>query len=128
MDFNLQESIDHIVDTDNSPELRAIELFTFLVVLHLGRSMKKVAGHSSPTNNVSSLVLKISDKRVRDAKILCAMKFLDGIEQDWKIKRGQDTAPSIRDMIKNPAYEAIINQVILLLARLPNRSRLKLHA
>jgi hypothetical protein len=113
MDFNLQEAIDHIVDTQRTPELRAIEFFTFLVALHLGRSKTKVTGFSSPANKSPSLILKITEKGIRDAKILCAMKFLDRIEQGWKIKNGQDVVPTIRDMIKIPAYEAILNQVIL---------------
>jgi hypothetical protein len=113
MDYNLQEAIDHVVDAQRTPELRAIDFFTFLVALHLGRSKTKVTGFSSPANRTPSLILKITDKTIRDAKMLCAMKFLDRIEQDWKIKHGQDVVPSIRDMIKIPAYEAIINQVIL---------------
>src|SRR3954465_5698929 len=110
MKFNLQESIDFILDQNNLPALRAIELFTFLVALHLGRSSRKICGPRA-TDEKASLVLDISSKTILNAKILAAMKFLDRIEQDWKEKADRDSIV-LSELSKDPEYEEIINRII----------------
>ena len=61
MKFDLQDSIDFILDKNNSAQLRAVELFTFLVALHLGRSATTISGHGSLKNECPSLTLKVPD-------------------------------------------------------------------
>jgi len=112
MKFDLQDSIDFILDKNNSAQLRAVELFTFLVALHLGRSATTISGHGSLKNECPSLTLKIPAKIVRTAKVLSAMKFLDLIEQDWKSKKGKNAKLSIRDLSQVREYEQIIDRVI----------------
>jgi hypothetical protein len=113
MEFNLQQSTDYILDKGNSSQSRAIELFTFLVVLHRGKSLTAISGRDgSSANRVSSLVFSVSAKTVRAARAVAGMKFLDAIEQDWKKKLGKDAVPLIRKMIEIPEYEEIVNRFI----------------
>jgi hypothetical protein len=111
MKFDLQESVDFILDQNNLPALRAIELFTFLVALHLGRSRRKICGPSA-TDDKPSLIVKISSKTAINTRILAAMKFLDRIEQEWKEKMGRDSIV-LSELIKDPEYEEIMNRIIL---------------
>lgn len=111
MKFDLQNSIDLILDENNSPQLRAVELFTFLVALHLGKSATNISGHRSE-NECPSLTLKISPKIIRAARVLLAMKYLDHIERDWRSKKGKDTKLSIRALSQIREYEEIVDRVI----------------
>jgi hypothetical protein len=113
MQFNLQKSVDYIFHADHSPRLRAIELFTFLVVLHGGASRTMIAGHRRPKRGDSSLVLDVPQKLTRAARVLLAMNFLDRIEHDWKQKTGSNSLPVFRKMIEIPEYEEIANDVIV---------------
>jgi hypothetical protein len=113
MQFNLQDSVDYILNTDHSPQLRAIELFTFLVVLHGGASRKMIAGNRRTNENGSSLILDVPRKLVSAARILPAIKFLDRIEQDWRLKTGSNSLPVFRKMIEIPEYEEIANDIIV---------------
>jgi hypothetical protein len=81
--FNLQDSVDYILNSSNPPALRAVELFTFLIVLHLGRPTRKISGRNA-TYETSSLILEVSAKTVVNARMLAAMKFLDRVEHDYK--------------------------------------------
>ena len=112
MQFNIQESVNFILDTSRSSRLRAIELFTFLVVLHLGASRASITGHHRSGNNISSLVLEIPTKVVRTAKVLSAMKFLDGLEKDWKTANNENSQPLMRQMLEVPEFEEIITETI----------------
>jgi hypothetical protein len=112
MKFDLQQSVDFILDQNKLPALRAIELFAFLVALHLGSSRRKICGPRA-TDERASLVLDISSKTIINAKILAAMKFLDRIEQDWKEKTGRNSIV-LSELIKDdPEYEEIISKIIL---------------
>jgi hypothetical protein len=112
MQFNLQASVDFILNTDHSPRLRAIELFTLLVVIHGGASRASIVGHRALTDSDSSLVLNVSSKIVRSARTLSAMKFLDRMEQDWKEKNDSESSPTMKQMIENPEYEEVIRKII----------------
>jgi hypothetical protein len=111
MEFNLQESANFILEENNLPALRAIELFTFLVALHLGKSRRNICGARANVDKAST-ILDIPSNTIANAKILAAMKFLDRIEEEWKEKTGRDSVV-LSEMIKNPEYEGIFNQVIL---------------
>jgi hypothetical protein len=112
VEFNLQKSIDFVLDEQHSAKLRAIEFFAFLVALHLGRPLKNVTGRGSAEDNTSSLVVEIPRKLIRAARVLSAQTFLDCIEQDWAARTGKNAKPLIRDMIEIPEYEEIHNRVI----------------
>jgi hypothetical protein len=110
MEFSLQESANFILEENNPPALRAIELFAFLVALHLGRSHRKICGPRA-SDDEASTILDIPSRTIENARILAAMKFLDRIEQEWKEKTGSDSI-IISELIKNHEYEEIINQII----------------
>jgi hypothetical protein len=110
MKFNLQESVNFILDPNKLPALRAIELFAFLIALHLGKSDRKICGQRA-TDDKTSLVLNVSEKTIVNARILAGMKFLDQIEQNWIAKTGRDRVV-LSELIKDPEYEEIINRII----------------
>ena len=113
MKFEVQKAVDYILDQRNSRHLRAIELFAFLVALHLGRSSVKVSGRraSQPQNEVN-LVFDVSKRQLRAARMLAAMKMLDQLETDWAVEHeGQE--PTMEKMAKLEGYEEVFNQIIL---------------
>jgi hypothetical protein len=72
-----------------------------------------IAGHNAAKGSKSSLVLDMPRKTVRAARMLSAMKFLDRIEQDWKLKQAPEILPIFRRMIEIPEYEEIANEIIV---------------
>src|ERR1700730_9571544 len=112
MEFNIQHSVDYILDTEKSPQSRAVELFTLLVVLHRGASLTNISGQNSSESKTASLVLEVPAKIVRAARILAGMKFLDVIERSWKETHENNAVPLIRKMIEIPEYEEIVNRFI----------------
>jgi hypothetical protein len=112
MEFDVQTSVDYILDARHSAQSRAIEFFTLLVVLYRGRSLSAISGNKSSESGKSSLVIEIPRKAVSAARRLAAMKFLDVIEQDWRA-RHKDADCSIRSLTSVPEFEEIINRYII---------------
>jgi hypothetical protein len=113
MKFDVQKAVDYIVDEKNPTRHRAIELFAFLVALHVGRSLVKVSGTKAVKSQIESkLVLNVPKKQLRAARMLAAMKMLDQLETSWA-RENDGKKPTLRRMSKIEEYEEIFNQIIL---------------
>ena len=87
--------------------------FVLLVALHFGESRVKVSSkRASLSPNKNNLVINVSEEKLRAARMLAAMKFLDQIETDWRAENdGQE--PTMDKMAKLKGYEEIYNEIIL---------------
>jgi len=113
MKYDIQKAVDYVLDQQNSRQLRAIELFALLVALHVGRSRVKVSGRkASRAQNEANLVLDVSKRQLRAAKMLAAMKMLDQLQTDW-VAENDGQEPTMERMAKLEGYEEIYNQIIL---------------
>jgi hypothetical protein len=113
MKFDVQKAVGYVLDEQNSPQLRAIELFALLVALHVGRSRVKVSSRNgSRPQNESNLALDVSERRLRAAKMLAALKMLDQLETDWIAENGGQE-PTMERMAKLEGYKDVFNQIIL---------------
>ena len=109
--YDVQKSVDYILDDENPTSLRAIWLFTLLVALHAGRSRAAVTGRKASQNG-SSLFISVPRKVLREARLLAAMKFLDQIESEWRANNpGQPVR--LAELAANDAYRQIFEKVVL---------------
>lgn len=109
--YNINRAAERILDLERHPDLRAIDLFVFIVALHAGKATGSVAGSSSqPEGN--TLIVDVPPKTLRDARLLAGMKFLESIEKRWR-EKNVDKKPTLRRMAANPRFKRIYDKVIL---------------
>ena len=113
MEFDIQKAADHILDQQTLNTSALSSFFVLLVALHFGESRVKVSSkRASLSPNKNNLVINVSEEKLRAARMLAAMKFLDQIETDWRAENdGQE--PTMDKMAKLKGYEEIYNEIIL---------------
>src|SRR5438309_4587594 len=105
MRYNLQEAVDFILNENESRHVRAIRLFEFLVAIHIGKSRVQVCAKGQAANPPSNLVIEVSSKWLRAARLLIAMKILDQLETDWIMETQNE--PRLQQLGKIPFFEQI---------------------
>jgi hypothetical protein len=109
--YDLQAAVDFITDPTKPSPLRAIEFFTFLVAIHACGPTAPITG-SGKFEPGNSLVVIVSRKLIKDARLLAAMKFLERMEADW-MEANPKRRPRLQRMAKLPDYALIYDKVIL---------------
>ena len=110
MKFDVQKAVDYILDERNPRRVRAIELFAFLVALHVGYSHGQVSGRRGARQ--INVVLDVSEGKLRAARMHAAMSMLDQLETDW-VANNKGQEPTLERMAKVEGYEEIYNQIVL---------------